>query len=86
MIRWINVEDRLPDTNGRYICAHKPFYGNLVIDICHFASPANNVGLKRIRDRGPVWYNTDCEYGDFVVSGVTHWMPLPEPPEVTHHE
>lgn len=23
----------------------------------------------------------DSEYGDFEKTGITHWMPLPDPPE-----
>lgn len=68
--RWISVEERLPE----------PYHTVLV--------------CKRHLDAPDCYMTTDFRtplYGDTVVwaselktwkSGVTHWMPLPEPPEV----
>ena len=28
-----------------------------------------------------VWYQYDCEFGYVAKDCITHWMPLPEPPE-----
>ena len=84
MNEWISVEDRLPGTDGRYLCTHRLFYGHVIVDICYFGldAAACSDDLQYMGLKGPVWYNTDCECGDFPVGSVTHWMPLPEPPEV----
>ena len=69
--RWIPVTERLPDPNndGDYviICATEK---NDRIDY------QNAVIMAFVCDEGFV----DTEM-DFVLTGVTHWMPLPEPPE-----
>lgn len=69
--RWIPVTERLPDPNndGDYVivCATEKNYR---IDY------QNAVIMAFVCDEGFV----DTEM-DFVLTGVTHWMPLPEPPE-----
>ena len=69
--RWIPVTERLPDPNndGDYVivCATEK---NNRIDY------QNAVIMAFVCDEGFV----DTEM-DFVLTGVTHWMPLPEPPE-----
>lgn len=69
--RWIPVTERLPDPNndGDYVivCATEKSYR---IDY------QNAVIMAFVCDEGFV----DTEM-DFVLTGVTHWMPLPEPPE-----
>lgn len=69
--RWIPVTERLPDPNndGDYVivCATGK---NDRIDY------QNAVIMAFVCDEGFV----DTEM-DFVLTGVTHWMPLPEPPE-----
>lgn len=68
---WIPVTERLPDPNndGDYVivCATEK---NDRIDY------QNAVIMAFVCDEGFV----DTEM-DFVLTGVTHWMPLPEPPE-----
>ena len=69
--RWIPVTERLSDPNndGDYVivCATEK---NDRIDY------QNAVIMAFVCDEGFV----DTEM-DFVLTGVTHWMPLPEPPE-----
>ena len=69
--RWIPVTERLPNPNddGDYVivCATEK---NDRIDY------QNAVIMAFVCDEGFV----DTEM-DFVLTGVTHWMPLPEPPE-----
>ena len=69
--RWIPVTERLPDPNddGDYVivCATEK---NDRIDY------QNAVTMAFVCDEGFV--ETEM---DFVLTGVTHWMPLPEPPE-----
>ena len=69
--RWIPVTERLPDPNndGDYVivCATEK---NDRIDY------QNAVIMAFVCDEGFV----DTEM-DFVLTGVTHWMPLPQPPK-----
>ena len=66
---WISVEDRLPEAYETVLFTGVNKYGN------------------RYRTQrgyycgGDVWYS-EIVPGKKVVNGVTHWMPLPEPPEV----
>ena len=73
---WISVEERLPDEEGKYLVTA---YDGITPDVLYFYKryPYCNKG---IRTDCPVWCACD-HYGDFEVDSVTHWMPLPEPPE-----
>jgi len=65
--RWIPVEERLP-TAGEEVLSFSENYGHVVA-----------------RLDGGKWYaiHTDTETGEpWIREEVTHWMPLPEPPEV----
>lgn len=70
---WISVEDRLPDTNGTYIVYAPTYYGGS-------SSGLDNInGIMFARRRGRNW---SIEVGYHKRPNcVTHWMPLPEPPE-----
>ena len=64
---WVSVEERLPGVSGNYICAVKDKNGSV------WTIPAEwSLEMK-------TWF------GDFggIKNKVTHWMPLPEPPEVS---
>lgn len=63
--RWIPVTERLPEENGFYLCLYK-----------HKASGgvAMDEGLSILQ-----WINNKWGINDFYL--VTHWMPLPQPPE-----
>ena len=61
--RWIPVEERLPEENGRYLCCVKSY-----------AFPGYSYwNILRYDKDG---FHESGIYED----GVTHWMPLPEPP------
>lgn len=62
---WISVEDRLPGVTGKYIACVKDNMGARWT-ICADWS----VEMKS-------WFG---EFGE-IKNKVTHWMPLPEPPE-----
>ena len=78
---WISVKDRLPGEDGRYL-VYNMFYCNAVVTIASFSTCLENEdeydfdGEKR-----PGWFSYDDEYGYYEINGVTHWMPLPEPPK-----
>ena len=63
---WISVKDKLPDRSGYYLC-YKPNAGvdGLKIDV------------HRWRSIDGDWAGS--EVGSRII-GITHWMPLPEPP------
>ena len=72
---WISVKDRLPDSNGLYI-----------VTACDEGCSAGEgiwydtvVVTAEYYDGIWTWFEGGSEYD---LSGiVTHWMPLPEPPE-----
>lgn len=64
-IEWIDVEDRLPD-NGQVIIIHQREYG--VIDNCYFNESCKPSFMEKTLMVETAWV------------GVTHWMPLPKPP------
>ena len=64
---WISVKDRLPDDEKRYlICG---LHGR--IDIAYYQP----IGDK-FSNHEPFWQGSNCRF-----TVVTHWQPLPEPPE-----
>lgn len=65
-MKWISVEDRLPEDEGICLIAYHPcFYGELDERIC--------VGIGKYIGKN-CWARNRHQM-------VTHWMPLPEPPE-----
>ena len=69
--RWIPVTERLPETtDGDYVLAYVT-WKDTHIDY------QNAVVMAFVSEDGLVDVEMDC-----VLDGVTHWMPLPEGPEV----
>ena len=69
--KWIAVNDRLPDTDGRYIVCTKNITG---------WKPLNhNVFISD-------YMFNDFIYDGWENNLVTHWMPLPEPPKGASNE
>ena len=63
---WVSVEERLPDNKGEYLVAYHPCIWDFVSDeIC--------VGFDSFRGK-TTWAKKKYQR-------VTHWMPLPEPPD-----
>lgn len=76
---WISVEERLPDEKGEYLTYDQWGYG-AVIKTAYW-TPKYDGFDEYLRGRA-IWHNYDSEYGCYELTGITHWMPLPEPPEV----
>lgn len=73
MSEWISVKDRLPSNDGYYLVFAPGYWGNnhLIDDLAISKYNKNykvHWGIERGGSRG-------C------VGCITHWMPLPEPPE-----
>ena len=72
MSEWISVKDRLPELGDYSVLA---YWGHGGIDMVHVADYFKDITAgvdHQGNQRFTKWYLT---------SGVTHWMPLPEPPK-----
>lgn len=73
-MNWINIKDKLP-----------PIGQNVIVYVPNGAWGPRVKALARfIRYEGAKEYYWDNHYGGnntHVQEAVTHWMPLPEPPE-----
>jgi hypothetical protein len=72
IIEWINVEDRLPEKNGRYLVT---------------ADTDDGLHVTEMRfeqnDQGEIWfYKGEPTYCHTFYIDPIYWMPLPEPPPV----
>ncbi len=69
-VKWIPVNERLPEKHGRYLIAEPSSLNasGFTIMIVWYSTD------YRFHDYDPEW-------GDIPIENVTHWMPLPEPPK-----
>lgn len=82
-MEWIDVKKRLPDKIGSYLVARqrdsRDSHGERAyqwVEICSWSCALTAGKLP--------WKDAWVEYsmgGSFEAGGVTHWMPLPEPPK-----
>jgi hypothetical protein len=82
--QWISVKDRLPDKNGKYLCAnYSKTFNRYFIEVLKFAKDLHKVDefdFKEEKGKSG-FYMYDSEWGYSHFRNVTHWMPLPEPPK-----
>ena len=80
MSKWISVEDRLPEVRFRwYLIATKDGDGNKITTLAFFESRDIKGEHEDI-----MWLcHNDKSSGYSEWDDVTHWMPLPEPPNNT---
>ena len=86
MNEWIDVNYRLPDKFGDYLCCcSSAGLGSGIgpsIRVLGFTKEAQMFpDLYYLGLSGPMFYDYDSEVGYYRYSGVTHWMPLPELPK-----
>ena len=82
-MNWISIKDRWPENeNKRYLCAVKGFSHCSYVQICRFSKNLEFVDEYDLHECNHAgWYNYDSEWGYYEVTGVTHWMELPDLPE-----
>lgn len=75
---WISVKNSLPPKNDRYLCCDRD--GRILILLfAHCLHCVDKYDFKNEHRSG--FYDYNGEYGYYEWDGVTHWMPLPEPPK-----
>ena len=82
--QWTSVKDRLPETNGKYLCAeYSKTFKKQYLNVSRFATDLYKVDKHDFCDeKGKSgFYGYSSEWGYFKESDITHWMPLPEPPK-----
>lgn len=73
---WVSVEERLPEKADLYII----YDGG--IHIAHFTTDMSKCWCKnREYDHHAGWY-INSDWGDLEFTNVTHWSPLPSPPDM----
>ncbi len=74
MSEWISVKDRLPEVYERVLCI---LNGEQIVLQLEKESPAFEESFKEFL----YWHEPFDEYMQIEWHEVTHWMPLPKPPE-----
>jgi hypothetical protein len=75
---WARVEDGLPEKHGRYLVVQRSCLGGVTYtSVASWGYPDATEDLY-----DACWYQWDGDGFDYRINAVTHWMPLPEPPEV----
>jgi hypothetical protein len=83
-VEWISVKDRLPKTNGKYLCtSYYKSTNSLHINLYWFTKDFYKLDRFDFSDKKGVggFWDSDDEWGICHHENVTHWMPLPEPPK-----
>ena len=73
--KWIPVTERLPDKDGEYLVR----FTDKAIANAEYESKYGSFGYWL-----DIMWDGDADWYPYV--GVTHWMPLPEPPKENEHE
>jgi hypothetical protein len=74
--KWISVEDRLPGEDGHYLVVYEyEIFGN-IRRVTTFLPFDTDIGFYYNKEQ------IDDTYERKAYDGITHWMPLPQPPEM----
>lgn len=78
--KWTRVKDRLPETHLRCL-VYREGYNKMGGYMTMATFTPCYKGLEGdLMDGRQVWYDYDSECGDYELTNVTHWMPMPVPP------
>ena len=81
MDKWISVDDRLPEKDGYYLVFLQPQYGDPFLLVSYYCWEDADY-LIGVTDPYTIYTFTNAYDEETDVSkDVTHWMPLPKPPE-----
>ena len=82
MAEWISVKDRLPEEDTP-VLIYAPNTGGIWM-----AGYCGEYRVMQVQVRPAYWesYGSYDECMEFKPQDVTHWMPLPEPPEGENNE
>lgn len=77
-MNWIKCSDKLPEKAGEYLVyvSDEMWSGAMIL---WFTNDFSRLDDDLFYPQG--FYVNDPEYGRVEYKEVTHWMPLPEPPE-----
>ncbi len=67
MAEWISVKDRLPEKEQEVLCYCGEFIGDLIKVYTYMGNDK--------------WEDDYGYFGSAKEEGISHWMPLPEPPK-----
>jgi hypothetical protein len=79
MSEWISVDDRLPEKVGSYLVFYHEWSKGEYLPTYDDCTIRTMIFLCNKKWRYPVCCDKKCEADTH--REVTHWMPLPEPPE-----
>lgn len=75
--KWISVKDRLPEKSGYYLRCKMEHGVEAYPDFVESTYYSAAHKMWNCRD----WHDLECAKCT-AIDGITHWMPLPDPPEV----
>ena len=76
--RWISVDDRLPEQDGKYLVTLHYSTHYLVI-LSNYTNNLYEIDEYEFSDKHkPGWYNNDTDYGYYEQRDVSAWMACPK--------
>lgn len=78
MGEWISVNDKLPKEHQSVICTD----GKDVAELIHMISRYSEQTEQDMRWRKKERHYFEDDSGNELNKPITHWMPLPKPPEI----